>query len=308
MMRWRAGCAPGLAWAAALLVLAATPSATATTLTDLTGRQVHLPGIPQRIVALTPAAVEALFALGAGERVVGRGASTTVVPPEASALPVVDSVEALVKLRPDFIVSHPGHHRLTPQTSEPLGVPLLLLQHRSVEEVLEGIALLGVATGRAQEAAHLRTALAERMRALSADSSVPRPRVLLLFGTPRSFLAIGEETYAGDLLRLAGGQNVAARFPRNLTGSGLLPLSLELIVKSRPEWILVVTHGDPERVAEAYRKELEGNPSWQQLPAVALGRVRVLPDDLFATSPGPRLDQALDYLKRILAGEGVNAR
>jgi iron complex transport system substrate-binding protein len=191
---------------------------------------------------------------------------------------------------------------------EPLGIPILLLQHRSVAEVLEGIALLGAAMGRAQAAAHLRAALEEQLRGLSVDDPAPRPRVLLLFGTPRAFLAIGEETYVGDLLRLAGGQNVAARFPHHPTGSGLLPLSLELIVKSRPEWILVVTHGDPDRVAEAYRKELEGNPAWQHLPAVAQCRVRVLPDDLFATSPGPRLDQALDYLKRLLAGEGVNAR
>lgn len=67
-------------------------------------------------------------------------------------------------------------------------------------------------------------------------------------------------------------------------------------------------HGDPERVAEAYRKELEGNPAWRQVPVVALGRVRVLPDDLFATAPGPRLDQALAYLKRLLAAEGGDAR
>jgi iron complex transport system substrate-binding protein len=101
---------------------------------------------------------------------------------------------------------------------------------------------------------------------------------------------------------------VAAHLPRHPAGRGILPLSLELIVKSRPEWILVVMHGDPERMVEAYRKELEGNPAWRQLPAVALGRVRVLPDDLFATSPGPRLDQALACLKRLLAPESGDAQ
>jgi iron complex transport system substrate-binding protein len=300
--------AASVAWALVLTMLAAAPPAAPITLTDLTGRQVHVPGVPQRIVALTPAALETLFALGAGGSVVGRSTSATVVPAEASALPVTDSMEALVKLRPDLIVSHPTHHRFPPQAMEPLGIPLLLLQHRSVAEVLDGIVLLGAATGRMQEGGDLRTALQARIQVLSADNRDPRPRVLLLFGTARSFLAMGEETYAGDLLRLAGGQNVAAHLPHNPAGSGFLPLSLELIVKSRPEWILVVMHGDPERVAEAYRKELEGNPAWRQVPAVLLGQVRVLPDDLFASSPGPRLDQALAYLQRLLAAEGGDAQ
>jgi iron complex transport system substrate-binding protein len=140
------GSAASVAWALVLTVLAAASPAAALTLTDLTARQVHVPGVPQRIVALTPAAVEALFALGAGGQVAGRGASATVAPADASALPVIDSMEALVKLRPDLIVSHPNHHRFPPQVLEPLGIPFLLLQHRSVAEVLDGIILLGAAT------------------------------------------------------------------------------------------------------------------------------------------------------------------
>lgn len=106
--------AASVAWALALTMLAAALPAAAITLTDLTGRQVHVPGVPQRIVALTPAALETLFALGTGGAVVGRSPSATVVPADASALPVIDSMEALVKLRPDLIVSHPNHHRFPP--------------------------------------------------------------------------------------------------------------------------------------------------------------------------------------------------
>jgi iron complex transport system substrate-binding protein len=110
------------------------------------------------------------------------------------------------------------------------------------------------------------------------------------------------------LLRLAGGQNVATQFLPPRTGGGFRPLSLELIVKSRPEWVLVVTHGNPARVAAAYRKELEGHHAWWQLPAVTLGQVHVLPDDLFASSPGPRLDQALAHLRQLLSTESARAR
>jgi iron complex transport system substrate-binding protein len=150
--------------------------------------------------------------------------------------------------------------------------------------------------------------LHERIRLLTGEGWERRPRVLLVFGTPRSFFVMSQETYAGDLLRLAGGQNVATQFLPHGAGGGFQPLSLELIVKSRPEWVLVVTHGDPERVAAAYRKELEGHPAWWQLPAVALGQVHVLPDDLFASAPGPRLDQALAHLRRLLSTESARAR
>jgi iron complex transport system substrate-binding protein len=291
-----------------LALLAGAAVVRAETLTDTTGRRVTLAATPQRIVALTPSAVETLFALGAGPAVVGRGTSAAVFPPDAQAVAVVDSLEAIIRLRPDLIISHPNHHRFAPQALEELEVPVLLLRHQSVEEVLANVVLLGMATGRAQQAETLLGTLRERIRLLTEERAESRPRVLLLFGTPRSFLAMSDDTYAGDLLRLAGGLNIASQFPLNRTGGGFHPLSLELIVSSRPEWVLVITHGDPQRVAEAYRKELEGHPAWWRLTAVTLGQVRVLPDDLFATSPGPRLAQALDYLRQILFGEAAHAR
>jgi iron complex transport system substrate-binding protein len=302
--RWRLAAFTGTV---ALVVLTKLAVAGAVSLADTTGRQVNPAAAPRRIVALTPSAVETLFALGAGQTVVGRG-TAAVFPPEAEGLPVVDSLEDIVRLRPDLIVSHPNHHRFSPPMLEQLKIPVLLLRHQSVEEVLTNITLLGTVTGRAQQVEALLGALHERIRLLTGEGGERRPRVLLVFGTPRSFFVMSEETYAGDLLRLAGGQNVVTQFLPHRTGGGLQPLSLELIVESRPEWVLVVTHGDPERVAAAYRKELEGHPAWWQLPAVTLGRVHVLPDDLFASSPGPRLDQALAHLRRLLSAESARAR
>jgi len=307
-MRQRRGRLAAFIGAVALVVLTGLVTAGAVTLTDTTGRQVDLGAIPQRIVALTPSAVEILFALGAGPTVVGRGAAAPIFPPEAEGLPRVDALEAIIRLRPDLIVSHPNHHRFSLPMLEQLKIPVLLLQHQSVEEVLTNITLLGTATGRAQQVEAVLGSLHERIRLLTAEGSGSRPRVLLLFGTSRSFFAMSEETDAGDLLRLAGVQNVATQLPMYRTGGGFRPLSLELIVRSRPEWVLVVSHGDPEGVAAVYRKELEGHPAWQQLPAASLGKVHVLPDDLFAISPGPRLDQALAHLHQLLSTESTHVR
>jgi iron complex transport system substrate-binding protein len=292
---------------AALLLLMAASTSAALQLTDTTGRQVDVPAIPRRVVALTPSAVEILFTLDAEAAVVGRGAAATVFPPEAAAVPVVDSLEVIVHLRPDLIISHPNHHRFPPQVLEPLGIPLLLLQHRSVEEALANIVLLGSAIGRRYQANALLERLRQRLRSLTAEVAASPPRVLLLFGTPRAFLVMTEDTYAGDLLRLVGGHNVASLLPHPRARGGFQPLSLESIVRSRPQWVLVISHGDPERVAAAFRQELEAHPSWHQLPAVALDQVHVLPDDLFATAPGPRLEQALEHLRQLLSRKAAHA-
>jgi hypothetical protein len=70
----------------------------------------------------------------------------------------------------------------------------------------------------------------------------------------------------------------------------------------------MISHGDPACVTEAYRKELEGHSAWWQLAAVSLGQVRVLSNDLFATSPGLRLDQAPAHLRQLLFAEAAHAR
>ena len=145
--RWRLAAFIGTV---ALVVLTKLAMAGAVSLTDTTGRQIDLTAAPQRIVALTPSAVETLFAIGAGQTVVGRG-TAAVFPPEAEGLPVVGSLEDITRLRPDLIVSHPNHHCFSPPVLEQLKIPVLLLRHQSVEEVLTNITLLGTVTGRAQQ-------------------------------------------------------------------------------------------------------------------------------------------------------------
>jgi hypothetical protein len=83
-------------------------------------------------------------------------------------------------LRPDFIISHPNHHRFAPRALEQLEIPVPLLGHQSVEEVLANVALLGMATGPAQQAETLLGTLRERIRLLTEERVGSRPRVLLL--------------------------------------------------------------------------------------------------------------------------------
>ena len=109
------------------------------TLTDDEGTSVTLPAEPQRIVSLTPAETEILFALGAGDRVVGKVEDIANYPPEAADVPVMGrfdgvDVEQIVDADADLVLAGgsrrhaSGCHRTAPLRS---GVPVLVSTHRT---------------------------------------------------------------------------------------------------------------------------------------------------------------------------------
>ena len=126
-----------------------TTSSTETrTVVDELDRTVHIPIRPERIVSLAPSVTEALFALEAGDRVVGV-TSYCDYPPEARLKESVGdtlkpSVERIVALRPDLvIVSTASQLEASVQKLEELGIPVYVTNPRTIEGVLESIAAIG---------------------------------------------------------------------------------------------------------------------------------------------------------------------
>src|SRR5215212_2867127 len=150
------------------------PVAYPLTVTDDEGTSITLPAKPARIVSLTPATTETLFALGAGPRVVGKvediagclvpagGAAVCGYPPEAAGVPVVATfsgvdVEKIVALQPDLVVS--GGAGLTQgdavEQLRRAKVPVLVSYPTSIAEALAGIRLIGTAIGSGTEGGQL---------------------------------------------------------------------------------------------------------------------------------------------------------
>lgn len=234
-------------------------------------------GPVRRVVSLAPSATEVLFALGAGPRVVGvtRYCQT---PPEAKALPKIGgftdpSLEAVLALRPDLVVAAPsaGNQKVVGRLVE-LGVPVLVVPGTTLADAFTALDLVGRAVGREPEAA----AVAARMRAeLDAVARQvagrPPPRVLLLYDR-HPLVAAGPGSFGDELVRLAGGVNVCAgsRVPYPT-------LSMEAVLAWAPEVILDSSMGGSRDGAEAQRDAAAEFSRFPSLPAVARGRVRVLP-------------------------------
>jgi iron complex transport system substrate-binding protein len=251
---------------------------------------------PQRIVSLAPSVTEVLFAVGLGQRVVAV-TSYCRYPPAALRLPKVGgyltpSYEVLVSAAPDLAVVLPEHADIEPKLAM-LAVPVLRLDHRSIEGVLAGIDAVGRRCGVEAGAQTLARELRDRLARLSAATArLVRPRVLLCFGRTddlRRIYASAPGTVHDDLLTYAGGINAVPPGPVSYP-----TLSLEGVLRLDPDVIVELAPGRGDAAALMRQWQAAG-----VLRAVTTRRVHVFTDD-YLSVPGPRFVRFAETLARAL--------
>jgi iron complex transport system substrate-binding protein len=259
------------------------------TLTDDEGTSVTLASQPKRVVSLSPANTETVFALGAGDRLVG-GTDYDDYPAEAAALPDVATFEGvlteeLVTLRPDLVLALGNGAKTPPDVIRirALGIPVLVLYAADVPGVLHDIELIGDAVGRGSEARTMTAAMQARIDAISAaTAALDHPRTF--YEVDRPVFGPADGSFLADMVLLAGGDPVT-------TGSTTdWSMSLERLVTTDPE---VIVLGDANYGATP--AEVAGRPGWAGMTAVKTGAVRPV-DDIIVTRPGPRLADGLAAL------------
>lgn len=253
---------------------------------------------PARIVSLTPALTEILFAVGAGDRVVGV-TDYCDFPPEAKTRPKVGgyvnpSIEAVVALKPDLVVVSPGPgNRDAALAMRRAGLRVEVVQAETLDESLEAIASVAGLTGHTAEGTALVQRIRSRLDAVSRRVAA-LPRVATLFCLQVDpIIAAGKDTLPSQLLEIAGGRNVVTetRYPR---------LGLESVVADKPELILQSRMDAPAPGDQGAESAFWGR--WPQIPAVAKKRVVVLSGGL-ALRPGPRVADAAEELAAIVHPE-----
>jgi iron complex transport system substrate-binding protein len=274
--------------AASASPVASTTAAFPVTLTDDEGTTVELPERPERIVSLTPAATETLFALGAGDRVVGKAEDIAAHPPEAADVPVVATfqgvdIERIVELETDLVIAG-GLGFTPPDAVEQLrrvDIPVLVLYAESTDAAFGGIELIGEAIGEAARARDLTASMRAQFDQIeAATTGLDRPRVFYEIDATSKIYTPAEGSVYAEMLRLAGSDPI-------LTDESY-EISLEEIVEADPELILL---GSPVATPE----EVAGRPGWGGITAVENNAV-VRVDDTIITRPGPRLVEGLRQL------------
>ncbi|MEX0880647.1 MAG: helical backbone metal receptor [Thermoanaerobaculia bacterium] len=245
-------------------------------------------GAPRRVVTLAPNLTEIVFALGAGDRLVGVSEFSDY-PEAARALPRVGGLEVdaekVAALSPDLVLAiSEGNAQGAVRALEASGLPVAVAPSGSLDAVLDAIRLVGRRLGRPEAGERLARDLGARRAAVRERvAGRKRPRVLL-FVWPDPPQAAGGGTFLDDLLREAGAENLAGQ--RN----GWPVLSAEYLA-TVPIDLVVVPQSPQTR--EAYARAFASGA----LSRGPISRARVVHlDESALTRPGPR---AFDMLERL---------
>ncbi len=276
-----------------------TPISYPLTLVDDEGSSVTLAARPARIVSLTPATTETLFALGAGDRVVGRSDDPTPYPAESAAVPVVATyqgvdLEKVVKLNPDLVIA--GGNEMTSSEAirkmRDLGLPVLVVYANDVAGVLADIALVGAAADGVSAANALTSDMRSRIDAIAAAvATLDHPRTFYEIDATKEIYGPADDSFVAEMVKLAGGVPIT-------TGSTtVFSIPLERLVAADPQ---VIVLGDA--IYGTTPKDVAARPGWADMTAVKAGAVRPV-DDTVVTRPGPRLVLGLLALERAIHPE-----
>lgn len=282
--------------ALALAAQVSAPLAAQVSAIDAAGRTVALSAPARRVVSLTPAATEILFAVGGADAVVGVTEFCNY-PAAASSKAKVGgfsgktvSIETIVSLKPDLVVVSLGMHQKVASLLDGVGVAYFMTEPRNIREAREDIVKIGTLVGRRKEAEAVAADMVSRVDAVArAVRGLPAPVVFWeLWDDP--LMSAGGGTFVGEAIELAGGKNAfsdaAEQWPM---------VSVEQLIVRKPEWILSGDdHGDRLSL-EAVSKR----PGWSVLPAVRAGRIATVEADC-VNRGGPRLADAVEQIARIL--------
>ncbi|NLM46570.1 MAG: cobalamin-binding protein [Firmicutes bacterium] len=263
--------------------------------TDDLGRTVTLERKPERLVSLLPSLTETIFAVGAGERLVG---VTTFCnyPEEALEIEKIGNlydlnIELILSLEPDLVLT--GRSETLQQSLSFLDdnkIPYVVVDPQSLDEIGEAIIKVGTLLDCKAEGEALAAKLsAERAELEAKAAAIPeaeRPRVFVLLD-PESLWTVGDGEYLSEMIAAAGGVNVAAE-----QGSGYFQLSEEVLLTIDPD-VFICTY--------PMRDQVMAKAGWQSLSAVKNGRVYDVSSDP-VSRPGPRFVQGLEELYGIFSG------
>ncbi|MCS7222067.1 MAG: ABC transporter substrate-binding protein [Anaerolineae bacterium] len=281
----------------------AVPAAFPLTITDSLGREVTITTLPRRLVSLAPSNTEILFAVGAGDRIVGVTEYCNYPPEAKEGREIVGgfsakslSVEKILSLQPDVVFSAGAIHQPVIEALEQAGVTVVALDAQSFDEVYQNILTAGRITGHIAEAEKVVAEMKDRLAKVQAIvGQIPeqeRPRVFYeVWDEP--LMTAGPDTFIGQMIELAGGINVFAdvkeQYPQ---------ISPEAVVERNPDVIL-----GPDSHAEGLTAEkIAARPGWGDIKAVRDGRILIVNGDI-VSRPGPRIVEAVETIARLLYPE-----
>lgn len=256
----------------------------------------------ERVVATSVAVVEILDELGV--EMVGVPTTTYQLPESVSDAtpignPMTPDMEIIASLKPTVVIGVDTLGDDLKQSLSELGVETELITLSNYTGLKESIKTLANRFEVSKKADELLQKFSEKEKEMEAAvKGKESPDVLIIFGVGSSFMVASEDSYVGDMVKLAGGKNVMEDAP-----SAFMPVDMEYLAGKDPDLILFMCHANPEESLKGFKTEFETNSAWKNFTAVKEDKVVALDPNLFGMSASLTALDAMDEIVTILYGE-----
>ncbi len=275
----------------------------AITVTDMLGREITLEEPADRVVALTPSDCEILYAIGAGDTLVGRGQYCDY-PAEVSEVPAVQSgsetnIEEILALDPQILImSTMSQTEEQAAQLEEAGIQVVISDAQDIDGVYTAIEMIGKLMGKDQEAAAVVNDMKTTFARIEADASGDGSETIYFEVSPLEYglWTAGSHTFMDEAAQMIGLTNCFA----DVEGWG--EISEEQVLERDPDYIMTITmyYGEGPTPEE----EIAGRPGWENVTAVKNGAILNLTDDELSR-PAPRLTEGVKKLYDFVYGENA---
>ena len=173
-------------------------------------------------------------------------------------------------------------------------IPSMFVNLSTVDGLKETIVNLGEKFDKSEKAAEIIAELENKENELNLSKKENKKDILILFGAPGSVMVSTDNSYVGNLVKIAGGNNIFES-----ESSSFIQVNMEEIIKRNPDKILIMTHAVPEEAKKTVEEEF-AKATWQQLDAIKNNKVYYLENGYFGMSANLKVIEALDKLGAIL--------
>lgn len=274
---------------------------TAVTITDMKGREITLEEPAQRIVALTASDCEILYAIGAGDTLVGRGTYCDY-PAEVLEVPAVESgantnIEEIIALEPDvLLMSDMAQTEEQVAQLEAAGIAVVISEATDIEGVYTAIEMIGALMGKDDNAAavidNMKTTFADVTAKATGDGS----QTIYFEVSPLQYglWTAGADTFMDEIATMLGLTNCFA----DVSGWGAI--SEEQVLERDPDFIVTITmyYGEGPTPEE----EILSRAGWENVAAVQNEAILNLQNNELSR-PAPRLADGAQMLFDFVYGE-----
>ncbi|MEJ2241224.1 MAG: ABC transporter substrate-binding protein [Candidatus Bathyarchaeota archaeon] len=274
------------------------------TIVDGTGNPVTISEYPERIISIAPSCTEILFAIGLEDKIVGvpiydRYSTEIQTAIDDGKIATVGdfqtiSIETVVGLDPDLILSKGGFQLSTANRFKELGKTVVVVTHSGFTGYLNDISLIGQVTGQNDEAeTFVAETLSQAENIEDKTKDLAKPTVYVEYGGMNSF---GADSVVDELVTMAGGVNIFADFEGQY-----LTTSTEEILKANPD-VIIISKGVMSSYYGCTPEEIKSRESWDLLSAVQANNIYEVDENLI-TVAGPDIVHGIEELAKIFHPE-----